>query len=168
MISNSEERVSDKLAVKYEELVNLAENSKYLHLDETTSNNCGKRHWCWVAASRAVTVFKLTNSRGKKALEHFLPEYEGKVITDRYAVYNIFENGNRQVCLAHLRRDFKRFAHSGYESLSLLGRSLIGIMDLVFATDKCFRSRKIERLYYLRRIRKQEEDVIIFEESIEP
>ena len=41
------------------------------------------------AANKSVTVFKLMNSRGMKALEQFLPEYEGKVITDRYAAYNI-------------------------------------------------------------------------------
>jgi IS1 family transposase len=81
-----------------------------------------KLGWCWVAANKAVTVFKLTNSRSKKALEQFLPEYEGKVITDRYAVYNIFDNGKRQVCLVHLRRDFKRFKHSKNISLSKIGK----------------------------------------------
>lgn len=154
LISNSEARVSNKLEAKYKELVELAENSPYLHLDESVANNKGKLSWCWIAANKMVTVFKLSCSRGKKALEQFLPEYEGKVITDRYAVYNIFENENRQVCLAHLRRDFKRFAHSRHTSLSLLGKSLITMIDLVFATHNALKSGKIERLYYLRRIRK--------------
>lgn len=154
LISNSEGRVTKKLENKYNELVELAENSSYLHLDESVANNKGKLGWCWVAANKFVTVFKLNKSRGRCALEEFLPEFEGKVITDRYAVYNVYEQRNRQICLAHLRRDFKRFAHSRYESLSLLGKSLIDIIDIVFATHNGYKKEKIDRFYYLRRMRK--------------
>lgn len=154
LVSNSEARVSNKLEDKYNELVEMAENSSYLHLDESVTNNKGKLGWCWVAANKFVTVFKLMSSRGIKALEQFLPEYEGKVITDRYAVYNIFANENRQVCLAHLRRNFKRFAHSRYESLSILGNSLITMIDLVFAIHNGYKANKVDKFYYLRRMRK--------------
>ena len=154
LISSSEARVSEKLENKYNELVELAENSQYLHLDESSANNKGKLGWCWVAASKAVTVFKLGKSRARYALEQFLPEYEGKVITDRYAVYNIYEQSRRQICLAHLRRDFKRFAHSKHTRLAMVGKSLIEIIDLVFATHKCYKASKIKSLYYLRRTRK--------------
>jgi transposase len=154
LISSSEARVSEKLENKYNELVELAENSQYLHLDESSANNKGKLGWCWVAACRAVTVFRLCNSRARYALEQFLPEYEGNVITDRYAVYNVYEQSRRQICLAHLRRDFKRFAHSKHTSLAMVGKSLIEIIDLVFATHKCYKAEQIERLYYLRRMRK--------------
>ena len=106
LISNSEARVSNKLEDKYNDLVEMAENSSYLHLDESVANNKGKLGWCWVAANKCVTVFKLTNSRGRKALEQFLPEYEGKVITDRYAVYNIFATENRQVWLSPFAKRF--------------------------------------------------------------
>jgi transposase len=74
--------------------------------------------------------------------------------TDRYAVYNVYDDGRRQICLAHLRRDFKRFAHSRNLSLSKVGKSLIEIIDLVFAIHDDLRSNKIDRLYYLRRMRK--------------
>ena len=154
LVSSSEARVSEKLENKYNELVELAENSQYLHLDESSANNKGKLGWCWVAASKAVTVFRLSHSRARYALEQFLPEYEGNVITDRYAVYNVYEQNKRQICLAHLRRDFKRFAHSRHASLAMVGKSLIKIIDLVFATYKCYKAGKIERLYYLRRMRK--------------
>lgn len=154
LISNSEERVSKKLEDKYNELMELAESSQYLHLDESSANNKGKLGWCWIAANKAVTVFRLSHSRARYALEQFLPEYEGSVITDRYAVYNVYEESRRQICLAHLRRDFKRFAHSKHTSLAIVGISLIEIIDLVFATHKCYKSNRIERLYYLRRMRK--------------
>jgi transposase len=115
-----------------------------------------------VAANKAVTVFKLLNSRSRKALEKFLPEYEGKVVTDRYAVYNVYDDKRRQICLAHLRRDFKRFAHSKNLSLSKVGKSLIEIMDLVFAAHNGMRSGKIGRLYYLRRMRKIQKKMLYY------
>jgi len=154
LVSSSEARVSDKLKDKYNELVSIAEDSPYLHLDESSANNKGKIGWCWVAANKVVTVFKLLNSRSRVALEKFLPEYEGKVVTDRYAVYNVYDDERRQICLAHLRRDFKRFAHSKNAGLSKVGKSLIEIIDLVFATHNSLRAGKIDRLYYLRRMRK--------------
>lgn len=162
LVSSSEARVSGKLESKYNELVSIAENSRYLHLDESSANNKGKMGWCWVAANKVVTLFKLMNSRSRKALEKFLPEYEGKVITDRYAVYNIYDRERRQICLAHLRRDFKRFAHSKNLSLSKVGKSLIEIIDLVFATHNSLRAGKIDRLYYLRRIRKIQKKMLYY------
>jgi len=84
-----------------------------------------------------------------------LPEYQGKVITYRYGVYNIYYNENRQICLEHLIRDFKRFAHIRFTSLSMVGKSIVKIIDLVFASHNVYnRSKKIDRLYYLRRMRK--------------
>ena len=149
LVSKSEGRVSVKLKNKYEELVLQAENSQYLHLDETGAKNQDKRYWCWVAANKDVSVLKITDSRGKKALEGFLPEYEGKVITDRYGVYNLFDGAKRQICLAHLRRDFKRFFHSRNSSLSMVGKSLLDTIDLVFAAYTDFRESKIDQVDYL-------------------
>ena len=67
LISTSEARVSYKLESKYNELVEMAENSSYVHLDESVANNKGNLSWCWLAANKAVTVFKLMNSRGQKS-----------------------------------------------------------------------------------------------------
>lgn len=162
LISNSEARVSAKLQDKYNELLETAENSNYLHLDESSANNKGKLGWCWVAASQAVTVYKLGKSRARYALEEFLPEYEGNVITDRYAVYNVYDQSKRQICLAHLRRDFKRFAHSRYASLGIFGQSLLEIIDLVFTIHKYYKAGKIDKAYYLRRMRKIQKKILYY------
>jgi transposase len=99
LVSNSEGRVSSRIETKYEELKETALESSYLHMDETGANNKGKRHWCWMVGNKEVTVFKLANSRGKKALTSFLPTFEGKVISDGYGVYNAYEKENWQVSL---------------------------------------------------------------------
>lgn len=149
LISNTEDRISYKLADNYNELLNKVEESSYLHLDETSSNNQGNRHWCWVAANKTVTVFKLANSRGQKILESFLPEYEGKVISDRYAVYNKFDISKRQICLAHLRRDFKRFAHSQNGSLAKIGADLLCVIDTIFRLYNLYKGNQLDTVRYL-------------------
>ncbi len=149
LISKSEGRISSQLKDKYEELLDVAQTSTHLHLDETSCSNKGKKGWAWVGANKEVTVFKLANSRGTHALEGFLPGYEGKVISDRYGVYNKFENKDRQICLAHLRRDFKRFAHSRDEGLSRVGLDLLSMMDALFRCYKSHRAGEIRIERYL-------------------
>lgn len=149
LISNTENRIAMKLEEKYNELLDKLEESDYLHLDETSANNKGNRHWCWVAANKAITVFRLANSRGQKALKSFLPEYEGKVISDRYAAYNMFDSNRRQICLAHLRRDFKRFAYSQNRSLAKIGSDLLYITDTIFRLYNLHKANKIDQHRYL-------------------
>ncbi|MDD9331240.1 MAG: transposase [Wolbachia sp.] len=57
-------------------------------------------------------LLKVTESLGKKVLKELLPEYDGTVVSDRYASYNYFNCKNREIYLVHLARDFERFANS--------------------------------------------------------
>jgi transposase len=151
LISNSEGRVSDKLKNKYDELLNQAKNSSYLHIDETGHNNQGKRYWAWVVANKMVTVFKLANSRARKVIMEFIPEFTGDVITDRYAVYNAFGN-NRQICLAHLARDFKRFSHSKNKKLSEIGSKLVNMTNEIFSVYGKYKENILEKNVYIAKI----------------
>jgi transposase len=89
----------------------------------------------------------LACSRETKAFESFFPEYQGKSITDRYPVYNILDEAKHQICLAHLRRDFKRFAHSQYISLREVGKELVEIIDAVFRFYKLYKAGKLLGAY---------------------
>ncbi|WP_320109848.1 IS66 family transposase [Wolbachia endosymbiont (group A) of Icerya purchasi] len=51
-----------------------------------------------------MTLLKL---RGKKVLKGLLPEYDGIVVSDRYDAYNYFNRESRQICWAHLARDWE-------------------------------------------------------------
>ncbi len=166
LISTTEGRVSDKLKDKYNELLTQAEDSSYLHFDETSSNNQGKRHWCWVATNQELSVYKLSDSRGKGAFESFFPEYEGRAITDRYAVYNVIDNNKRQICLAHLRRDFKRFAHSQYPVLQGVGKELVEIIDAVFKYYKLYKAGRQKEAKYLCLIRKLQDRMLYYLKDI--
>ena len=166
LISKTEERISKKLEGSYKNLLEEAEESSHLHMDETGHRNQGKRGWCWFLGNENLSFFKLTNSRGKKVIEKLLPEYLGNVISDRYAVYNYFDSDKRQVCLAHLRRDFKRFAHSSNQEISIVGIKLLDCIDLVFAAHKGFKSGKITNIFYRRRLKKIEKKMYSFLKKI--
>ena len=160
LISNTEERVAEILESKYEEIKEQAGKSEYLHMDETGHRKKGKRQWCWLAANKEVSVFKLDSSRGTKALEQFMPSYKGNVISDRYAVYNIYDEEKRQICLAHLRRDYKRFAHSKDSHLSILGNNLLIALDRIFIVNKSYKEGIVNREYFLRQVRRSKKDML--------
>jgi transposase len=154
LVSNTEKRVSRNLKSSYEELVDQAKGSAYLHIDETGHKCQGKRGWGWILTSRDVSVLKLASSRGKKVLQSLLPSYEGKIISDRYGAYRYFDSNKRQICWSHLKRDFYRFAHSQNPELAQAGANLDQIRRDVFALYGAFKSKKIDALLLKRRIRK--------------
>ena len=162
LISATEGRIASKLEDKYTHILNVAQGSSYLHFDETGASNKGARHWCFVAANKTVSVFKIAASRGMKSLESFMPDYAGKVISDRYAIYNIFDESKRQICLAHLRRDFKRFYHSNHKDLSIIGHTLLLTIDDVFDLHKLSTSNQIEKSRYLSLMHKIENNMLFY------
>jgi len=87
-------------------------------------------------------------------LKSLLPEYDGIVVSDRYAVYNYFNRENRQICWAHLARDFERFAHSKNIEVSKIGQALKSLSNKVFVVDKAKKHNLIDNLRFYRLMRK--------------
>ena len=105
--------------------------------------------------SLAGSFIKLTDSRGMKVLENSLLEREDNIIiSDRYGVYNYFAEENRQVCWAHLSRDFMRFAHSCNIEVKVLGCYLGSVAFELFGLRKALSDGRIDVLRFLRRARK--------------
>jgi transposase len=77
------------------------------NVDETGWREGRKRGWLWVAVTTSVTVFLIRLSRARTVLSDLIPGELGVLTTDRYSAYNHLPPGRRQVCWAHLRRDFQ-------------------------------------------------------------
>src|SRR5581483_12183589 len=77
----------------------------------------GRAGWLWVAACRAAAVFSVQPGRGREGLESVLGGGLGKgpgvVTSDRLAAYAGLPPELRQVCWAHLRRDFTKWSQPG-------------------------------------------------------
>ena len=154
-ISNSEHRISQKCKSKYEEIEQEVTASDIVHMDETSHYNKGKLGWCWMFASKDASFIKLEESRGKKVLSNSVFGSDDNIIvTDRYAAYNYFSEGNRQVCWAHLARDFERFSNSCNAEVSIVGHYLKNTANELFSLKNAFLEKRIDKLLFLRRSRK--------------
>lgn len=77
------------------------------NVDETGWKEGRDKAWLWVAVARAVTVFLIRKHRDRRAFDDLAGPRPGVLTTDRYSVYTHLESDKRQVCWAHLRRDFQ-------------------------------------------------------------
>ena len=75
--------------------------------DETGWRQGKARAWLWVAVTAAVTVFLIRPNRNRAAFDALAGPTPGVLTTDRYGVYSHLPGSRRQVCWAHLRRDFQ-------------------------------------------------------------
>jgi transposase len=112
-------------------------------MDETGHFRNGKKEWMWAVCSTVAVHFAILASRGKKAMRTLMGDYEGIVITDRYAVYNDFEE--HQVCWAHLKRDFARLSEKRDKIISRIGKSLLKQTNELFNKWHLFKNNKISR-----------------------
>jgi transposase len=102
------EETSEALAIPYGEAKEAVAQADMAHLDETGWKEKGKRHWLWVTATRLTTVFMVSCSRGRQALKELIGESFGGILhSDRWGAYNMVDPSQRQLCWAHLKRDFR-------------------------------------------------------------
>jgi transposase len=113
-ISQSEQATTEVVAGPVEEARTYVHEQKVAHLDETSWRQGGKRAWLWVAVTNWVTVFVVRLSRGGQVARALLGEhFSGILVTDRYSAYNWYPVRWRQLCWAHLLRDFEAMRSRG-------------------------------------------------------
>jgi transposase len=107
-ISQLEQATAAAVAAPVEEARTYVHAQAVAHLDETSWCQGGKRAWLWVAVTSWVTVFVVRMSRGGHVARELLGEtFGGILVTDRYSAYNWYPVRWRQLCWAHLLRDFE-------------------------------------------------------------
>jgi transposase len=124
-ISQLERATPAAVATPVEEARAYVHEQAVAHLDETSWCQGGKRAWLWVAVTSWVTVFLVRMSRGGSVARELLGEtFAGILVTDRYSAYNWYPVRGRQVCWAHLLRDFAAIRDRGGRSEEL-GEALL-------------------------------------------
>jgi len=107
-ISQLEHATTAAVAAPVEEARTYVHAQAVAHLDETSWGQGGKRAWLWGAVTSWVTVFVVRMSRGGHVARELLGEtFGGILVTDRYSAYNWYPVRWRQLCWAHLLRDFE-------------------------------------------------------------
>lgn len=130
-ISEAEEEISESLKKPYEEAKAAAQKAPAAHVDETSWFLKHKLQWLWVAVTNALTVFYIDPNRSRAAFERFLGHFEGFIISDRFSAYTKLSPANRQLCWAHLTRDFRKLVdrHGGAEGI---GKWALGEIEVMF------------------------------------
>jgi transposase len=106
------------------------------HADETRHQNHQHNLWMWVLASDWGVRFRIDPSRGQMAAKLILGEQPSFVtVSDRYAGYNHLLLAQRQVCWAHLLRDFERIGQRSALP-GRIGQRLLGYGYLLFRWRK--------------------------------
>jgi transposase len=142
-VTNLRKDLAAGLETPVEEVLEFVRSQEAVHIDETTWWNHTERWWLWTAATPEATVFQIRPGRGKWEAQEILGEdFRGGAVTDRLYSYDWL--GKRQLCWAHLVRDFRRMA--GRAGLpGLLGRQLEELGDAVLRDVRRHRRGEIER-----------------------
>jgi transposase len=112
-----EQATTAAVAAPVEEARRYVHEQAVAHLDETSWRQGGKRAWLWVAVPCWVTVFVVRMSRGGHVARELLGEtFAGILVTDRYRAYNWYPVRWRQLCWAHVLRDFEAMRGRGGRS----------------------------------------------------
>jgi transposase len=118
-INRIRQQVSEAIAHPVEQAHRHVQGQEFIHSDETSfvqgnrdgQNANGRQGWLWVLVSPWVMVFAVVLSRSQQTAKRLIGEaFKGILISDRYSAYGWVEQSVRQVCWAHLKRDFTAMA----------------------------------------------------------
>jgi transposase len=105
------QRAGEALAAPHTRLEQEIKRSAVVNIDETGWKTAGERRWLWGALTATTGVFRIASGRHAAEAQIMLGErFGGIVCSDRYRGYDYLDPNRRQVCWAHLLRDFA--AHS--------------------------------------------------------
>jgi transposase len=139
-VSALEQQMSEALAPAHEQVLEAVREAPVKHVDETGWKQAGQRRWLWVAATQTVAAFVIHTRRNLAALTVLLGEsIRGLIVSDRWATYNQLPNDRRQICWAHLKRDFQKCIDRGRPQGAAIGKDGLKLVRRVFKAWHRFR-----------------------------
>jgi transposase len=120
-------------------------NADETHWPHWDGGRARQTHWLWVVVSRLVTVFVLATNRRSQVIKDLLgADYTGVAGTDRYAGYAWLDVAYRQVCWAHLKRDFAGLVDRGGDA-KLVGTAALDLIQALFVAWHQYRDGTLDR-----------------------
>jgi transposase len=144
-VSALEQEMSAALKPAYDEAVAAVRAAPSKHVDETGWKKAGVKRWLWAAATSTVAVFLIHARRSLVALQTLLGKtILGFVHSDRWGVYNEIPLSQRQLCWAHLRRNFDKWLDVPGVGKAT-AETFVSIHDAVFAAWHLYRGGGCDR-----------------------
>jgi transposase len=143
-----EARTSSALQAPYEQLREAVAAANVVNADETPWREGKNKAWLWSAATPWLVLFRIDRRRSREAFELLLPpRRDGSrrtVICDRYSAYQHLLGDERQVCWAHLLREFVALSEMPGEA-GALGEALLAATEWLFGLWHAHRDGEIDR-----------------------
>lgn len=151
-VSNLEQEMSAALEAPHAEAARAVRRAPVKNVDETGWKKAGKLCWLWMAATKFVALFIIARGR---SLADFVQLMGGKFIgiftSDRWSAYRQLPVDCRQICWAHLKRDFQKCIDRGTKHALVCGKAALDLTDRLFHLWHTFRGGGIRRRALQRR-----------------
>jgi transposase len=130
-VANLEQAISEAIAAPVEEVAKAIQKEPLVHADETGWYERSERAWLWAAVTASPALFLIRKSRGAQVSKELLgAAFGGILISDRWSAYGWVDVARRQLCWAHLLRQFRGF--KDYEEATPIGRALELLTEVMF------------------------------------
>jgi len=144
-VANLEQEMSAALQPAHRQAQKAVQQAPIKHVDETGWKQAGKKRWLWAAATASVVCFVIHPKRGLSGLLTLLAnQLIGRFITDRWSVYGVLPVLRRQICWAHLKRDFQKLVDRG-RLAEPFGQKGLDTVRQLFHEWRLFRGGTIRR-----------------------
>jgi transposase len=136
---------ADALAQPVAEVAATLPRAAVANADETRWRQAGQGRWLWTVVTALATVFVIATSRGSGVIKGLLGEaFAGILGSDRWSAYGWLDVAFRQVCWAHLKRDFQALADRGGPAAPV-GTAALGLIHDLFTIWHQFRDGALDR-----------------------
>jgi transposase len=138
-IANLEQEMSAALAPAHKEAVEAVRQAPVKYVDETGWKQAGRKRWLWTAATETVVAFIIDVYRNVIALRKLIgPTLSGILCSDRWNAYDHVELLKRQVCWAHLKRNWEKLLKYGGKP-KVIAECCLSVQKRVFEVWHLFR-----------------------------
>jgi len=152
-LSNCEAKIADSIEKPCDDTVEHVRQQEIAHADETgwPRGNL-KKGWLWAFGCATAAVFMVHPNRSQKAARKLIGSFFGKLVSDRYNAYNFYKFV-RQICWAHLKRDFKAISEANGK-LGKIGFELHELAKQILKMRKRVRDGTLQWKTFQRRMPK--------------
>ena len=132
MISKLERQSAAVLEGPSNELAVAVHQAEMVNIDETSWRENRLKAWLWATVTPLFTVFTVAQDRSGEIAKALLGSDDDQVVgSDRFSAYQWIMAGWRQICWAHLRRDFQAMIDRGGDGEDI-GKQLLSLSNQLF------------------------------------
>lgn len=134
-LSQCEVQLAEALKQPYQEATDYVQAQQTAHADETGWPRGNRlKGWLWTLCCTRAAVFMVQAGRGQAEAQKLLGAFAAVLHCDRWSGYNCFA-GLRQLCWAHLKRDFKALSEAK-GCMGRIGRELFSLAKQILYMRK--------------------------------